>query len=569
MTDSTSASPASGARAPEDDHALWTRFRGKEGQNARRDTSRQVLPFPSTPGSILDLPDATPPDLRRAQALSKGVWRIGQQRRVVPDGRAPWHEPMPSLHFADRIHRFDWLPDLLAGEADASEHARLLTNDWIARFGDFDGFAWRTGPTASRIWNWLRCAQILFTGAGHEGRANALYRQLAWLESIVDETRDPCSQWDGAVALLAGALCLNQEDRLAAALERLERAVTAQILPDGGHASRSPAKILRTLLHLQTIRQALMRAQTAIPDWLLKALPRLGGMVLFFRSGDGGLDPFNDGDEGRPECVEAALSRLDEPPRRFLVTPRSGFQKIERGTLRFILDCGQAPPRPFADQAHAGALGFELSDGAARLVTSCGFSPEVNVDWQAAVRRTGAHSTLIVGGLDSCLFTANADTGLLAATGPEGIAAKRLEDGDQVWLDAQHAGYKLACGLLHRRRVFVEGEGIHLRGEDSLARPVAQTPATDPARIAFDIRFHLHPTVTAETEPDHIRLSSALGPVWRFKTSHEGARLEKTVYLARGVVETALQIVLSGHADPNGDGSHFPNLIRWAFMKEG
>ena len=83
---------------------------------------------------------------------------------------------------------------------------------------------------------------------------------------------------------------------------------------------------------------------------------------------------------------------------------RSGFQKLEKNGLRLMLDCGEAPDMPFGDQAHAGVLGFQFSDGPARIVTSCGFSPDVNLDWQAAVRRTGAHSTLVVSGRDNAPF---------------------------------------------------------------------------------------------------------------------------------------------------------------------
>jgi hypothetical protein len=56
--------------------------------------------------------------------------------------------------------------------------------------------------------------------------------------------------------------------------------------------------------------------------------------------------------------------------------------------------------------------------------------------------------------------------------------------------------------------------------------------------------------------------------VWRFKTSHVGTRLEKTVYLSRGVVEQPEQIVMAGMADPTSDGSEPPNCVRWAILKE-
>ena len=165
------------------------------------------------------------------------------------------------------------------------------------------------------------------------------------------------------------------------------------------------------------------------------------------------------------------------------------------------------------------------------------------MDWQAAVRRTGAHSTLILAGRDSSTFSLNDESRLLSAHGPEGISAKRLEEGDEIWLDAQHGGYKAPCGLLHRRRLFMSGDGQRLTGEDSLVRPVSQPPSDDRKFIGFEIRFHL-------------------------QTSHEGARLERTVYLARGLVERPEQIVMAGFADPNGDGQQPPNCIRWAFLKE-
>ncbi len=218
--------------------------------------------------------------------------------------------------------------------------------------------------------------------------------------------------------------------------------------------------------------------------------------------------------------------------------------------------------------AHAGALGFELSDRDTRLITSCGFSLEVNLDWQAAVRRTGAHSTLMLGGRDSTIFSTNEETRLLAPLGPDGISAKRLEEADEIWLDSQHAGYKSSSGLLHRRRLFMAGDGSRLAGEDALVRPVSQGNAEGRKYVNYEIRFHLHPGITAMTAGDSIRLSSEMGDVWRFKTSHPGTRLEPSIYLGRGRVETTEQIVMAGKADPSGDGSEPPNCVRWAFLRD-
>lgn len=510
-------------------------------------------------------------DDRRGEAIMDDIWRIGMERVILEGGQTPWTATFPSKHFADRVHRFAWLPDLFAQGPMGAERARYYVDSWIEEFGKFNGFAWRAGPTAARLWAWMRCGGQLFDEGdetARKSRMEALTRQLRHLESVTDAAVEPKARWMGACVLMAASVCLNGAQDLAQAEARLETEVTAQILPDGGHVSRSPSRGLYAVLALMTLKDLLQRADKTVPDFFDKYIPRMAAMVNFFKPEDGALNVFNDGDECLPESVAAALNRLEAPPRSFTFAPKSGFQKLEKSGLRLVLDCGMGPPRPFGDFAHAGALGFELSDGPARLVTSCGYSAEVNVDWQAAVRRTGAHSTLVLGGRDSARFEVNDATRLLTPVGPEGISAKRLEEGDEIWLDAQHGGYKNPYGLLHRRRLFMAGDGARLTGEDSLVRPISQGEAEDRKYIGFEIRFHLHPTVTAMMTSDSIRLICDDGQIWRFKTSHAGTRLEKTVYLGRGIVEQPEQIVMAGMADPNGDGREPPNCIRWAFLRE-
>lgn len=559
-------------RPSADDAALWRRFRGVDGEDVKINALHRLKMSGNPPAGFgMHLKNLQPADAWRGEALMKGMWKIGRERLALDAGVAPWNTALPSKHFGDRLHRFAWLPDLFAQGPVGAERARYFVDSWIEAFGTFNGFAWRIGPTAARLWAWLRCGAQLFEEGepeAQQARLDAVHRQLRHLGALIEGTADPRARWQGACVLFAASICLNGAQDLNEAKARLEAECTAQFLPDGGHVSRAPSRGLRGLLALMTLRDLLQRADRNVPDYFDKWISRVGAMVNFFRTEDGALNTFNDGDESLPEIVTAALDRLETPPRRFTFAPKSGFQKLEKSGLRLVLDCGEAPPRPFGDYAHAGALGFELSSGPARLITSCGYSSEVNVDWQAAVRRTGAHSTLILGGRDSAKFSINEETRLLAPSGPDGISAKRLEESDEIWLDAQHSGYKQSLGLLHRRRLFMAGDGSRLTGEDSLVRPISQGEAEDRKFISFEIRFHLHPTVTAMMSNDAIRLICEDGSVWRFKTSHVGTRLEKTVYLSRGVVEQPEQIVMAGMADPTSDGSEPPNCVRWAILKE-
>lgn len=573
MSDVSRPEDAKSRRDPEADAELWARFRGKTGEDAKVSTVHRLKIAGTSPGGFgLHMRPIIPPDDLRGEMLMRGIWRIGMDRVVEPDGQAPWSEAIPSRHFADRLHRFDWLSDLFTQGDAGADRARLLVDDWIENFGRFDGFSWRTGCTADRVWNWMRCGSALFEHGGEiacEARLDALVRQTRHVLARVDGEIEPNARWRVHALGVANAICLGRGKGLEDALNRLESECTAQFYPDGGHVSRSPARAARCLADMLTLRDLLSRSDREIPEFLSRWTARVGGMVAFFRTTDGGLTPFHDGDERWPDAVEAVLAQLEEPPRRFSVAPKSGFHKLEKNGTLLILDAGQAPELPYGDKAHAGALGFELHDKAARIVTSCGCSPEVDIDFQAAVRRTSAHSTLVLQDEDSSKFLTNEETRLLYPAGPDGISAKRLEEADEIWLDAQHGGYKQMFGLLHRRRLFMSGDGARLTGEDSLARPVSAGEAEDDTQVTYAIRFHLHPTVSAMTAGDAIILTSELGVKWRFKTSHTRARLEPTIYLGRGVVERSEQIVLSGKANTNSDGSSPPNCIRWAFLKAG
>ena len=540
-------------RTPEEDAELWARLAGKGGEDAAASPIHRLKIAGAIPSGFDFYPDpVVPPDAMRGESLMKDIWRIGADKIEMNESLPPWTAPLPSRHFADRVHRFDWLADVFTqGEAGA-ERARYLVDDWIANFGRFNGFAWRVGCTADRVWNWMLCGAALF-GTGEEAaidqRLDTLARQLRHIEALEEDCEDFIARWRIACVRVLEALCMQGGEGLDDAMERLESECTAQILPDGGHVTRAPARGLKTLVDLCVLRDAFERAKRDTPSFIVSWIERLGGMVHFFRSADGALPPFNDSDESLPQIVDAALSKVSGRPRRFMVAPKSGFHKIVRNETVLMLDAGEAPEQPFGDGAHAGALSFELQDGEARLVTCCGYSPEADIDWRAAVRRTGAHSTLILSGEDSAPFKKNEETGLTFPQGPEGIFAKRLEEAEEIWLDAQHGGYKRLFGLLHRRRLFMSSDGSRLTGEDSLARPVSQGAARESGEIPFAVRFHLHPTVTATMEDQHIALKTDTGSIWRFKTSHTGAKLEKTVYLSRGVVEKSSQIVLSGRAD--------------------
>lgn len=139
-------------RSDSEDADVWDRFAGRPGEDAKVSAVHRMRIAGAIPeGFGLHMRQIIPPDDLRGEMLMRGIWRIGMDRLEVRNGAAPWNSSMPSRHYANRLHRFDWLADLFTqGEAGA-DRARFLVDDWIENFGRFDGFTWRTGCAADRV----------------------------------------------------------------------------------------------------------------------------------------------------------------------------------------------------------------------------------------------------------------------------------------------------------------------------------------------------------------------------------------------------------------------------------
>jgi len=155
---------AAEGRTPEEDREIWRRFRGALGEAVSPAAQGVWIKIAATAPPPFDfalVSDPNPADASRGQAVASGVWRAGEERFTLVGGEAPWTLQSASLHFLDRVHRFDWLPHLAASGEAGPDQARQLVDQWIADHGQFDGFSWRAGTCMDRLWNWTRCGRYL------------------------------------------------------------------------------------------------------------------------------------------------------------------------------------------------------------------------------------------------------------------------------------------------------------------------------------------------------------------------------------------------------------------------
>lgn len=458
-----------------------------------------------------------------------------------------------------RNHGFGFLADLAAlGTEPAVRAARDATADWLKRCDAIEPLSWSAETLGDRLFAWIAHHDLLAAAPQDPEFRRALLmslaRQARYLHGAWRQAKG-IGRLRALRGLVAALAALRDGRRLDAACARLGAEARAQILPDGGHVSRSPHRQVGALMALIDARDALSAASTEIPKDVMDAIDRAAPMLRFFRHGDGGLALFNGAVAGDVNLIELVLQRAMAKGRPPAHAPQSGYERLQAGRSLALFDCGTTPLAPFDGDAHAGALAFEFSHGHERLIVNCGAYVGGDAHWRAAMRATAAHSTLIVA--DTASAAIDPDGHFVAR--PEVKVRSNEQDGN-LWVGGSHTGYVRNFGLQHHRELYLAADGDDLRGEDRLV-VVGDGP---PRGHGFAVRFHLHPDVQASTTQDGnaVLLKSPSGVFWRLKAAGAVMNLAESVYLGDGAVRKTQQVVLDGHAGSTGAA------VKWALKRE-
>lgn len=499
------------------------------------------------------------PDLGRE--LLEGTYTIGGT--TVQVGADPWSQTGYSDIALEALHRFEWMRDLrdLGGDA-ARRRARDLVGAWIDRHGAWDRFAWRPDLLAGRVAAWVHTFGFFAESADDEFRRRvleSLNRQYRHLLSAADGGPNGVARLETLRgALIAGVALGGDADEIQDLVDRLDGAIRAQILPDGGHRSRSPALQSDALAALVDARAALRaagRESTAVLD---ETVQRMTGVLRMLRHGDGGMALFNGATEGQVWRLDTLIARTETKTRAVASATDTGFERMAAGRAVAILDSG--PPVADDDTAHAGTLSFEFSIGKERLIVNCGAAPG-DPRWHGLLRASAAHSGLVIDDTNTTELRADGSFGRR----PEQVRLERWEADGSVWVEAEHDGYRDSHAILHRRRLFLAAGGDDLRGEDVLT--YTGGPGAKPEEAA--IRFHLHPRVSASLIQNgaSVLLRMPSGSGWRLRATGGRLALNESVYFGEGGrLQRTRQIVLSvglGRIREEGSVS-----VKWALRRE-
>ncbi len=501
--------------------------------------------------------DPWPGDAIKAQSLLDAA---GVGERTGPRWLTDWWEPENADElWTSHMHGFSWLRDLRTlGGAVAKEQGRIMIENWLGTFDHWHTGVWRADICARRISMWI-CHYDYFCDGIENSMDEKLLSSIAKQAKHISNTLEKLKgvpKFESIKGLLyAGIAIESQEKWIEHALERLKTSVGNQILPDGGHVSRSPAIMLDILEILVDMRTALKAAAYPVPNDINETIENISAALRLFRHRDRKFSLFHNAQEGNPETIDSILASAGTHKKTKKTLEYTGFERLEIGGGLIIIDTGRSPETPYDNEAHASPLAFEFSYNKNRIFTACGSHP-IDPQWQEALRFTSAHNTACLDHRNACEIKKDKTMGRKVTK----TTTHREETKDAALLVASHNGYAPLNGITHARKIYLSDEGNDLRGEDDFACAMG---LVKPVEIA--IRFHLHPDVKiAESkEGEAITLRVPGGTSWRFVHSEGALKLEDSLYLGAGITpQKTKQIVI--HGNMSNDNTR----LKWALKKE-
>jgi uncharacterized heparinase superfamily protein len=510
--------------------------------------------------------DALPRRLEDADALLRGRFRFEGETVTVKEGSVFDLKP-PSHEWQEALEGFTWLPPLSMAGGDA---ARLLATNliaqWVKRNPRYREPSWLPQVMARRLIHVFAHGRFVVLNSDLMWRSKlfvSLREQSKMLARTAHEAPDGIGRIEAAVALAMSGICLEDcSTRLGAGLQRLEVELARQILPDGGHISRSPEVLLSVYRLLVMLCDLIAAAGFEVPKAVRNAHDRIAPMIRFFRHGDGALAVFQGGSENSAKMIAGLLAHDDAHGQPFAYARFSGYHRLVAGHALALFDCGKPPPGAFSVGAHAGCLAFEFGTGSHRIVVNCGSAVGIGQHkWESALRATAAHSTLTLADTSNAVVLHEGwlrrKLGARLYGGPQEIVARRSESENGWTVTAGHDAYAEPFGVRHERSLTMSPQGLALTGVDRLVPvPLRKGRAMT---VNFAIRFHIHPDVRlSRAQGGDVLLKLPNGEGWRFRTGAPIA-FEESVYLGGGVVRRTEQLVLTGSV------SGEPVEIAWIF----
>ncbi len=466
-----------------------------------------------------------------------------------------WKKNQASNLWNHQLHSFVWLKDVRAvGTDKARIFGRKSILEWLNHFNKWDPNIWHPEILSKRIYFLLSNLSFFYNTADEIFQrkiSKSINKQSLHLFALLERSVEKHDKIFAAKAMILSSLCFkNLRNKFDVGQKRLMNIIKTDLLPDGMHYLKSPSRHFSFLRSLIEIKNYLGSLKISIPSKLNEKINEMSSILKFFRIGNGELAIFNEYKYVSNDQLNQVIKRSNSKFKIPEILKFSGFQRVSRNKITFLMDCGV----PTKENTHAGSLSFEFSFGTEKIVVNSGTPYIKNKKSSEFVRSTQAHSTISIDNYDSSnIFFGNNQNRRIA-----NVWSKKLEDGNNFWIDSAHSGYKSLFNLIHNRKIHIDSNNSIIRGQDYFSKPLKNFSN---APKKFFLRFHIHPeielNVTRSKKKVLLRLKNNLG--WEFICSEPRVELKQGVYLGGNkLVQKNSHILIS-------DNIIAEKKIKWLF----
>ena len=415
-----------------------------------------------------------------------------------------WSDESHSKLWTYNLHYFE---DLLSVNAQEKYDLHLSLLDlWKAHNPEGIGNGWEPYPVSLRISNVLKAWQA---GLPLEKRHfESLYAQASYLSNDLEKHLLGNHYFVNLKALLFAGVIFGNQRWLNIAVKGLIEEVAEQILDDGSNFELTPmyhALILVDMLDMDNLCQAYPGVVgSRLVDLFKVNIPKMLRFMSLMAHNDNGVSFFNDSVDGiapNKQCIEAYAKQLgfdigcfDATQVQAIDSGASGYMIASNKGNKLIFDAANVGPDYIPGHAHADTLSFELSIGDERVFVNTGISQYGLGEKRLHERKTAAHNTVEVDGLDSSQVW----SGFRVAKRARVVERSVTWDVQQAEFSASHNGYKnIYGGPIHKRTLRLASYALHVFDELNGAFKTATG------------RFYFHPDLTVRLEENTFIVNGA------------------------------------------------------------
>ena len=449
------------------------------------------------------------------------------------------------------FHSFDFLNDLQQiSKENLRIHGRKLTSHWIKKNNSWKSKTWDDFILATRICNWLKNYNFFFSTADEKFKKeifNSILKQIEHLVKNFSNLKRNSDLIRIIKALIYVSIFIpNKKYYYQIAIFNLKSELGSQILKDGCHFQRNPKIHLQVLMDLLDVRSILNSTKKNVFFDLQNAIKNMSVVYHFFLHKDNSLANFNgtnNVNEKETKNIISEIPKLLKKPREL---SDSGFQRVDKKDTILIIDCGVPKNYHATYKAHSCSTTFELSYKKNKIIINSlsGLDKKIN-------RKTAAHSTLTLNNTNAYKILKNEHLSRV----PDKLKVKRVERYGANFIEIESYGYKNQYDAIHKRLIYVDKEGLDIRGEDNIYCPI---------EITFDLRFYLDSTIktliTNNGKNIVLRLKNGIG--WKFSSS-----LDKINIVSNRRININNQPVTNEHIHLTGKTKELITVVKWSLKK--